>query len=36
MLRKNQKKMRVVWIIISIMGVIGMLAFTLVPLMQAF
>lgn len=36
MLRKNKKRMRVAWIIISILGVIGMLGFTLGPLLQAF
>ena len=36
MLRRNQKKLKIIWIVISILGVIGMLAFTLGPLMQAF
>ncbi len=35
MLNKTRKKIRIVWIIISVFGILGMLAFTLVPLFQS-
>lgn len=35
MLNKTRKRIRAVWIIISLFGIIGMIAFTLVPLFQS-
>jgi flagellar basal body-associated protein FliL len=36
MLRRTRKKMKILWIIISVLAVIGMLGFTLAPMFQAF
>ncbi len=35
MLNKTKKRIRIVWIIISLFGIIGMIAFTLIPLLQS-
>ncbi len=35
MLNRTKKKIRIVWIIISLLGVIGMIAFSLIPLIQS-
>lgn len=34
MLKRTRKKIRVVWIVISLLAVLGMLIFTIIPLLQ--
>jgi len=35
MVNKTRKKMRIIWIIISVLGIIGMVGFTMIPLFQS-